>query len=110
MEGKANITIGQVNNIDKQKVSLSYFIGSFDNVQEAQIAKFAFDKVAEELGASIVDEACILGEIEDTKAKEEAGKIVLRVDDKEIPENTTPGPLQDIQTPPAETPGALPAE
>lgn len=82
MEGKANITIGQVNNIDKQKISLSYYIGSFDNMQQTQDAKFAFDKVAEELGASIQDEACILGETDTNLSKEEADKIVLRVEEK----------------------------
>ncbi len=81
MEGKANITIGQVNHIDKQKVSLSYYIGSFDNIQEAQIAKFAFDKVAEELGATIQDEACIMGENDTNLSKEEADKITLRIEE-----------------------------
>jgi len=83
MEGKANITIGQVNNIDKQKISLSYYIGSFDNMQEAQTAKFAFDKVAEELGATVQDEACILGENDTTLSKEEADKVVLNVEEKQ---------------------------
>ena len=81
MEGKANITTGQANNADKQKVSLSFYIGSFDNVQEAQTAKFAFDKVAEELGATIQDEACIMGENDTNLSKEEANKIVLRIEE-----------------------------
>lgn len=94
MEGKANITIGQVNNIDKQKISLSYYIGSFDNMQEAQTAKFAFDKVAEELGALVQDEACILGENNTNLSKEEADKVVLKVEEKQVttlkPIPTTP--------------------
>ena len=90
MEGKANISIGQVNNIDKQKVSLSYYIGSFDNVKDAQIAKFAFDKVAEELGATVQDEACILGEVETNEAKEEAEDF--------IPKSETVNPVPVIDT------------
>ena len=91
MEGKANITIGQVNNIDKQKISLSYYIGSFDNMQDTQTAKFAFDKVAKELGATIQDEACILGETATNISQSEADKIVLKVEEKEDKtfENTT---------------------
>jgi len=108
MEGKANITIGQVNNEDKQKVSLSYFIGSFDNVQDAQIAKFAFDQVAEELGATVVNDACILGESEDRAAKEDAEKIVLNVEEKDEPNTPETSPATNI---PKEKPqGAIPQQ
>lgn len=90
MEGKANITIGQVNNEDKQKVSLSYYLGSFDNIQEAQTAKFAFDKVAETLGATVQTEACIMGENDTNLSKEDADKVVLDVEEKKSPEKEAP--------------------
>lgn len=82
MEGKASIQIGQVNNEEKQKISLTYYLGSFDNVQEAQAAKYAMDKVAEELGATIVNEACIIGENDDKAAQTEADTITLNIDEK----------------------------
>jgi len=90
MEAKANIAIGQVNNQDKQKVSLSYYLGSFDNVKDAQTAKFALDAVALELGASISQEACILGENDTQIAKDEAAEVKLNVDSTEEPVKAEP--------------------
>lgn len=72
MEGKASIQIGNVNNLDKQKVALTYYLGPFDNIEEAQSAKYAYDKVAEAYGAIIVNEATIIGEKEDAAAKKDA--------------------------------------
>lgn len=76
MEGKANITVGNCHNKDKQKVTLSYFMGPFDNVKEAEKAKFALDRIAETLGADVQTEACIIGEEETEAAMEEAEKVV----------------------------------
>lgn len=76
MEAKANIQIGQVNNLEKQKVSLTYYIGSFDSVQEAQEAKYALDAVSKELGANVHDDAMIIGEADDKKAKKSAETVV----------------------------------
>lgn len=83
MEAKANIQIGQVNNLEKQKVSLTYYIGSFDSVQEAQEAKYALDAVAIELGANVHDDALIIGEAEDKQAKKSAGIVVEVVTKKQ---------------------------
>jgi len=90
MEGKASIQIGQVNNEDKQKISLTYYLGSFDNVQEAQAAKYAMDKVSEELGAIIVNNACIIGENDDKAAEEKADNITLNIEEKVEPTTTAP--------------------
>jgi len=72
MEGKASIQIGHVNNKDKQKVSLTYYLGPFDSVEEAQTAKYSFDTIAEVYGAEIQNEAVILGEEADSKAEKDA--------------------------------------
>ena len=68
IEGKASIQIGHVNDKDKQKVSLTYYVGPFDNVEEAQSAKLALDKIAEAYGAEIHDEARIIGDAEHREA------------------------------------------
>ena len=72
MEGKASIQIGHVNNLDKQKVSLTYYLGPFDSVEEAQSGKYAFDKVASAYGATIENKATIIGEKEDEAAKQDS--------------------------------------
>lgn len=72
MEGKANIQIGHVNNLEKQKVSLTYYLGPFDTVKDAQSAKYALDAVANEYGASTYDAAKIIGESETNEARTEA--------------------------------------
>lgn len=76
MEGKANIQIGHVNDQEKQKVSLTYYLGSFDTVKAAQEAKYALDKVAQELGAEINENALMIGETDDKTAKKGANEIV----------------------------------
>lgn len=82
MEGKASIQIGQVNNEEKQKISLTYYLGSFDNVKDAQAVKYAMDKVAEEIGATIVNDACIIGENDDKAAEKQADNITLNIEQK----------------------------
>lgn len=79
MEGKANIQIGHVNDQEKQKVSLTYYLGSFDSVKAAQEAKYAMDKVAEELGAEINDNALVIGEAEDKVAHKGAEEILTTI-------------------------------
>ncbi len=90
MEGKASIQIGQVNNNEKQKISLTYYIGSFDKVQDAQAAKYAMDKVSEELGATIVNDACIIGENDNKEAEQTADNITLQIEQDEQPQAPTP--------------------
>jgi hypothetical protein len=82
MEGKANIQIGHVNNLDKQKVSLTYYVGPFDSVKEAQVAKFAMDEVAEEMGAEIQSEAKVIGDELTNKSKVEAMEITEKIKEK----------------------------
>jgi hypothetical protein len=72
MEGKANIQIGHVNNLDKQKVSLTY----------SQVAKFAMDEVAEEMGAEIQSEAKVIGDELTNKSKVEAMEITEKIKEK----------------------------
>ncbi len=72
MEGKASIQIGNVNDKDKQKVSLTYYTGPFDNVEEAQSCKLAMDKIAEAYGATIAQEAKIIGDVEHREAAAKA--------------------------------------
>jgi len=79
MEGKCNIQIGHVNDQAKQKVSLTYYLGSFDSVKAAQEAKYAMDKVAIELGAEISDNALMIGESDDKIAKKGAVEIVTTI-------------------------------
>ena len=69
MEGKANIQIGHVNNLDKQKVSLTYYTGPFDTVKEAQACKYAMDRVAEAYGAEVHEETTVIGEVDDKAAQ-----------------------------------------
>ena len=97
MESKASINATNVNNEDKQKVNLSYYLGSFDNIQDAQTAKFAFDKIAEQLGATISQEACILGENETNISQEEAESVKLKVDGaKPLSEPEPPAPTTAV--------------
>ena len=79
MEGKCNIQIGHVNNQEKQKVSVTYYLGSFDSVKEAQEAKYALDKVAAELGAEISENALIIGKSDDDIAKKGALEITTAI-------------------------------
>lgn len=76
MEAKASIQIGHVNNLEKQKVSLTFYVGPFDNVEEAQSCKYALDAIAEAYGATIYEQTRIIGEALDTEAKEQAEQIV----------------------------------
>ena len=82
MEAKASIQIGHVNDQEKQKVSLTYYIGSFDSVKAAQEGKYALDKIAEELGAEISDSALMIGEADDKIAKKGATEIVTTIKQK----------------------------
>lgn len=82
MEGKANIQIGQVNNLEKQKVSLTYYVGPFDSVEEAQTAKYAIDNIAEELGATVRNDTVMIGEVETKKARKKAEKVTEKIDEK----------------------------
>lgn len=59
-------------------------------MQDAQTAKFAFDKIAEELGATIQDEACILGENDTNLSKEDADKIVIKLEEQLPVSNSAP--------------------
>jgi len=72
MEGKASIQIGNANDKDKQKISITYYLGPFDDIEEAQSAKYALDKIASAYGADINQEAKIIGQIEDKAAQEDA--------------------------------------
>lgn len=72
-----------MNNLDKQKVSLTYYIGPFDSVQEAQVAKFALDQVAEEMGAEVQSEAKMIGSELTNTAKVEAMEITDKIKESE---------------------------
>ena len=82
MEGKANIQIGQVNNLEKQKVSLTYYIVGCDNVEDAQSIKYSLDKVAEAYGAVIHEDTSIIGEELDKKAKKKAEDKDSEIEDE----------------------------
>lgn len=71
-DAKANIQIGNVNNLDKQKVSLTYYIGPFDSVEETQSAKYALDEIAKKYGATTFSDAKIIGTDLDNTAKQHA--------------------------------------
>lgn len=71
MEGRANITIGQVNNEEKQKLTLTYTISPIDSIEETQKIKYAVDAVAVIFGADVSQEARIIGQEDDNAAKKE---------------------------------------
>ena len=83
MEGKANIQIGQVNNLEKQKVSLTYYVVGCDSVEDAQSIKYAIDAVAQEYGCVIHEDARITGEEIDTKAKRKAAIASQNIEEKD---------------------------
>ncbi len=62
MEGRANFTIGQVNNEEKQKLTLTYTISPIDSIEEFQKIKYAMDGVAVIFGADVYQEALIIGQ------------------------------------------------
>ena len=82
MEAKASIQIGHVNDQEKQKVSLTYYLGSFDSVKAAQEAKYAMDKIAIELGAETSDNALMIGDADDKVAHKGAEEIVTTIKQK----------------------------
>lgn len=79
MEGKANIQIGQVNNLEKQKITVGYYVSGCDTIEEAQSIKYAMDKVAVEYGCDVHDDTCIIDESTDQTAKKKADKKVEKV-------------------------------
>ena len=72
MEAKANIQVGHVNNEAKQKVSLTYYVGPFDTVEESQSCKYALDQIAKQYGAEVHNDAKIIGEELDQAATADA--------------------------------------
>ena len=82
MLGKASIQIGNVNDKDKQKVSMTYYLGPFNSVQEAQSAKLAMDNVAEAYGADISSEAKIIGEELHEAAEKDAAAKTAEAEEK----------------------------
>ena len=72
MDAKANIQIGNVNNADKQKVSLTYCVGPFDTVEESQSCKYALDQVSKKYGAEVHEDARIISDELDKEAKEDS--------------------------------------